>query len=149
MARIRDGERNGAAIAQPQAPIPAVRIRLRGQSWRRKTKSRQAAASTTITGPNALARAAKPMDSCRTRVIDRPPGFDGAGQKENHQRQKGQGGQVWCVVPNGDHVEAARVQDLAEHEAPVRHQHLGHGGQRIEPARRESCTRQRASAARP
>ena len=55
MARIRDGERNGAAIAQPQAPIPAVRMKLRGQSWRRKTKSRHAAASTTITGPNALA----------------------------------------------------------------------------------------------
>ena len=61
MARISDGERNGAAMAQPQAPMPAVRIRLRSQSWRRRTKSRHAAASTTMTGPNALARAARAM----------------------------------------------------------------------------------------
>ena len=63
IARIREGETNGAAIAQPQAPIPAMSSAPPGLSRRGCTNTRHVATSATITGPKALASAARPVHS--------------------------------------------------------------------------------------
>ena len=75
MARISEGERNGAAIAQPQAPIPAVSSRLPASPARRRHEQQAVAGQHHHHRSERAGQRGQADAKRRTGVVDRAAAF--------------------------------------------------------------------------
>ena len=110
------------ACREQQIPAPVFTPQHEGEARRRQHHHHRAERAGQYGSGDAQRRA---------RVIPGPPGFDGARQEENHQRQERQCGDGRRVVPDRHRVPTARVPNPVQRKLRVRRQKLRHRSERV------------------